>query len=393
MKLLSIITLSTLTATAVQASIFEPAPVKLGDGFSIVPQLETDVYSNSNLYTDESDANSSIIYVVEPSMTFGVDDGINRYGGNYALTSGSYSYDNDDNYLDHDFNLFGHTEFTERHRTDIGFGFVNKHENRGSGYTEDDASTYDEPLKYNQLFGKLYYQYGVATALVNLGGGVRYDVREYQNFTSDTEENNFDKLTLSVDAEYQIGAITYLTADFNRADIKYKYDDTKDNINNVWTVGGYWKGTGKTVGSAKFGYQYKAFDDASNDDFSGSTVDLGIGWKPIEYSNFELHFVRSAEESGSDSDADYILTNAGSLNWEHNWNEKIDSNVGLVYRVDDYVGLSRKDTTGSVSVALIYEITRWMKVRSGYQFTNKNSTASDISYDRNLFNLGLTVAL
>jgi len=42
---------------------------------------------------------------------------------------------------------------------------------------------------------------------------------------------------------------------------------------------------------------------------------------------------------------------------------------------------------------LIYEITRWMKVRSGYQFTNKNSTASDISYDRNLFNLGLTVAL
>ena len=136
----------------------------------------------NNIYSDETNTTSSSIYLLKPSFKFGTDDGINQYGGVYQLTSASYSHGSEDNYTDHSLSLLAHTEYSNKHRTDFKLSFENLHEDRGSAFTESDPSAYDEPLKYNQLAGRAYFQYGGLTSLMRLGGCLAYADKTYQNF-------------------------------------------------------------------------------------------------------------------------------------------------------------------------------------------------------------------
>ncbi|MDA7746950.1 outer membrane beta-barrel protein [Psychromonas sp.] len=395
MKLLSIAALTGVVVSSAQASLYDPAPVKLTDGFSVVPQLDAVTYYNDNIYSTETDEASSLIYIVTPSILFGVDDGINRYGGNYELISGSYSYDDADNYLDQKLSLFAHTEYTDKHRTDFGFKFSDLHEARGSNLTEGQPLEYPTPLEYNTYVADGYYQYGAQTAIINVGGGVQYYLKEYTNYTNDTKYDDLSSWTLKLDVDYQVGSVTYFTADLSRANEVYKYQEpgvaSKDNTDGRITVGARWEGLGKTVGKAKVGYQLKTFQDSSRENFAGYIVDIGVAWSPLQHSVYEAHVSRAAEDSNTAGD--YILASTGAFNWSHNWTEKLDSDVILVYTHEDYVGATRIDQTANVGLYINYEFTRWFKMRTGYEYTKKGSTAPNIRYDQNAINLGLTVAL
>lgn len=399
MKLLStatLLTIGTFSAVNTHAESFDPAPVKLTDGFSVTPLLEADVYYNDNIYTDDTDPTASSIYVLAPSLSFGVDDGINRFGGLYKLSSGTYEVDSDDNYLDHDFSLFGHNEFTDRHRTDVQFKYSRLHEARGSGLNELGQRA-PSPVLYDTLLAKFYYQYGASTALVNVGAGLKYNFKEYKNFIEATRYDNYDTWTALADMDYQVGAVSYLTLDLSYADIAYDYlesgEASKDNSDTRFEVGGRWEGLGKTTGTAKVGYQYKTFEDNTRENFHGGIIDIGILWEPLTYSKFEWHLGTGAEDS--DTVGDYILASSTSLSWGHDWTEHFDSNVTLLYTKEDYVGdnQNREDETANAGVSLSYEFTRWLKMKAGYEFSKKGSNVSNIRYDQNAFNLGLAVSL
>ncbi|TEW56150.1 hypothetical protein E2R68_03390 [Psychromonas sp. RZ22] len=391
MKSLLITLLTIFIVIGVEARIFEPAPVKLTNSFIIVPQLDASTYFNDNIYTSEFDTVSSAIYIVKPLIAFGIDDGINRYGGEYELISGTYENSSDDNYLDQKLALYGHTEFTDRHRTDINIHFNNLHEARGSNLTESNQYRYDAPIKYNTLFTNVYYQYGLQSAILNVGGGIQYYVKEYQNFTDDTEIDDLSKWTFMLDGDYQIGAVTYFTVDLSTANGVYQHQKNKNNRDNRFTFGARWEGLGKTIGKLKLGYQYKEFDDSSRENFAGNIIDLGVTWQPVMYSSIEMHVNRAAEDS--DTVGDYILAASGSVGWLHNWTEKIDSDITLLYSNEDYIGADREDKTLNTSLYLSYEFTRWFKMRTGYEFTKKGSNVANIRYDQNAVNLGITVAL
>jgi polysaccharide biosynthesis protein VpsM len=395
MKCSAVLVLCPVLAVNVFADEFDPAPFKVTDGFAIVPQVYATVNYDDNIYNQENDTTSSNIYIIRPSFKFGVDDGINRYGGFYSLTSGSYSNSSDDNYLDHTFALLAHTEFTDRHRTDFTFGIANLHEDRGSGLSEGNSSAIDEPLKYNELNAKGYYQFGGMSALMRIGGGVEFNNKTYQNFTAVTQYDDFSSLKFYADADYQVASITYLTFDIYTTDINYTHletgEDSQDNVDSRALIGVKWNGLGKTSATMKVGYQYKTFDSDERESFEGSTFELGLTWKPLQYSTFEANFSRDAEDS--DTDGDYILVLESTISWKHQWTEDFGSTLGFNYLDEDYVGYTRIDKTKSLTLGLSYGLTRWMKIQAGYAFTNKDSTENSISYDKNAVNLGVVVAL
>lgn len=392
MKLLSISVLAVISTASVQAGIYEPAPYRLTDGISIVPQLNTVVYSNDNIYTLETDPISSMIYVVEPSITFGTDDGINQYGGSYDLTAGSYSEDSDSNYVDHDLVFTAHTEFTDKHRMDLKLGFGNLHDDR------EDLDTYDEPLKYNEYAAKAYYQYGSKSALINIGGGAQYDRTEYQNFTDEKMYDDASTVTFMLDGSYRIGPSTQLTADLSLADITYLHNEisteTDDNTDSEVLFGVRWNGVSDTVGKIKFGYQFKDFDDVNTDDFSGNTINLALLWKPLERTSLEVSVSRDAEDTTTD-DADYVLALSGSLALKHEWSSQLNSKLYLGYANSEYVGSSsnREDDTLNTSIDFTYDLARWISVTVGYEYTDRASTQSYSEYTQNLFNLGVAFSL
>lgn len=395
MKLLPVVSIVAMSVSSVFAQNFEPAPYELTDGFAIIPQVTGTVRYDDNIYNDEFNSTSSGIYILKPSIKFGTDDGINRYGGLYELTSATYSNGSEDDFLDHNFALLAHTEFSEKHRTDFKLGFANLHEDRGSSLTEGDALIFDEPLKYNELTARGYYQYGGLTSLMRVGGGVAYGNKTYQNFVERTKYSDSNGLRFFTDADYQIGDVTFLTFDLYSTDIQYDHlsstANSRDNVDTRALAGLKWEGLGKTTGLLKVGYQDKTFESKNRDDFSGYNVDLGLAWKPVEYSTFSFHVNRAAEDP--ETVGDYIKVLGASAGWAHNWSEKFDSNLQFIYINEDYIGVTRTDDTTNASINLNYSFTRWLKVTAGYEFTTKDSNASNISYDKNTANIGIVVAL
>ena len=374
---------------------FDPAPIRVTDGFSIVPQVEAGLRYDDNIYNQEDDTTSSSIYIVKPSLKFGVDDGINRYGGIYQLTSATYSNGSDDDYVDHYLSLLAHTEYSDKHRTDFKFSFANLHEDRGSGLSEGNSSAISEPLKYNELVTSGYYQYGGMDALMRIGGGVFFTNTTYQNFKATTKYDDVNELKFLFDADYQVGDVTYLTFDLYTTDIQYAHleagEDSSDNLDSRALIGFKWAGLRKTIITMKTGYQYKTFESDNRENFSGNTFEIGINWKPREYSSFIANFSREAQDSSTDGD--YILELESSIKWKHEWTDDFYSTINFVYTDEDYIGFTRNDRTRELSLDLNYDLTRWMQIKAGYEFTNKNSNQTDISYDENIVNLGVVVAL
>ncbi|WP_409439074.1 outer membrane beta-barrel protein [Psychromonas sp. GE-S-Ul-11] len=395
MKYFTLLALSPGLVVNAFATEFDPAPIKVTDGFLVVPQLTSSVEFDDNIYEQEDDTTSSAIYIVSPSIRFGVDDGINRYGGSYRLTAATYENGSEDDYVDHRLSLLAHSEFTDRHRTDLTFSFANLHEDRGSGLSEGNASFYNEPIKYNELTARGYYQFGSLNALMRIGGGVNFTDKDYRNFRVTTQFDDVSKLTFFADADYQAGNVTYLTFDISTTDVKYEEleagEDSSDNKDSSALLGFRWLGLGKTTVTAKAGYQYKTFESDSRVNFSGNTVELGATWQPQEYSTFNVSFSRAAKDSSTVGD--YILEIDSALAWKQSWTEDFDSTFKFTYTDEDYVGFARNDKTKNLALNLNYTVTRWIKLNAGYQFTDKNSTETDISYDKNSVNIGIVVAL
>ena len=404
MKAIHFMSVAALSTSSVFAAGYDPAPLKLTDGFNVVPQVLGSVRYDDNIYNLEKDTIGSSIYILQPSIKFGTDDGINRYGGVYELTSATYSRSSDDNYLDHKLKLLAHTEYTSRHRTDFQLGFANLHENRGTGKTEGlvqgNNAGIDEPLKYNELNARGYYQFGGLTAMMRIGGGVEYTDRTYQNFRDgsakyNTKSDDVNHLKFFGDADYQVGRVTYLTFDLMSTDITYDHakteGDNKDNVDSRAMLGFKWEGLGKTTGIIKAGYQYKTFDNDNRKNFSGSTVDLGVVWEPLKRDSFTVHLSHEAKDS--DRVGDYIEVLGGSLGWVHDWTEKFDSSLQFVYQNENYINDPRKDDTMATKLDFNYDFARWLKGTAGYEYTTKDSNAKNISYDKNSVYIGVEVAL
>jgi len=395
MKLLPVLSIALLYSADISAQQFDPAPYGLTDRISVIPLVSANLRYDDNIYDSEFDTTSSAIFLITPSVEFVTDDGINRYAGSYNLTSGIYDHDDNDNFVDHILALSAHTEFNAKQRMDLDFSFNNLHEARGTGLTESNATVFDEVLKYNEYNLRGYYQFGGLTSMMRVGGGSEYLYKSYQNFTEYTKFNNLNELTFFVDADYQLGSVTFLTLDLSHTNIRYAHlaqgDISSDNHDSRLLFGMKWEGLGKTTGTMKVGYQYKNFDSGEREDGATNMIDFGVTWKPVEYSSFTAHLKRTAEET--DTVGDYIETLGGSMGWHHNWREGINSEVQYLYSNENYIGADREDDSNGLFISLSYDVRRWVSISVGYEFTKKDSNVSNISYDKNIFNLGITGAL
>lgn len=387
MKHLPALSIIALSISSAHAQYFEPAPFYLTDGFSIIPQVSGVWLYDDNIFNDEANGLGSSVQIITPHITFGSDDGINQYGGEYELRAANYTKSSDDNYIDHVLMLQAHHEFTMRHRTDINVGFSNIHEDRGTELTEADPDFYNEPLKYNEYLGQAYYQYGAMTSSMRIGVGIAYADKRYTNFKSSVKYSDLAGLKFYSDLEYQLGSVTFATLDLYVTDFSYRHLDptsaSRDNVDTNLLVGLKWEGLAKTTGVLKAGYQDKNFSVASRDDTSDLKLDLEVTWNPLEYSTFITDISYGVDDSTTIGDYDqyYGIT----LDWEHYWTERLNTTAGFLYRNDEFNNSAtdnRKDDTYYYTLGVNYEFARWLKVAVGYEFTDKQSNANQISYDK-----------
>ena len=136
----------------------------------------------------------------------------------------------------------------------------------------------------------------------------------------------------------------------------------------------------------------KDFDDAAHSSSSNLSWTGELRWSPLTYSHVDLNLNRAPAET-TGGVGDFIdRTNSGAR-WTHQWNNRFVTEASASYLSDAYQGVDRTDNTQNYGLKATYKMRRWLSLGGDVTHSDRNSSDSNFSYQRNVFMLFLTAAL
>jgi hypothetical protein len=308
--------------------------------------------------------------------------------GTYALTysadNQSYASSHNDDHTDHHLDADADFEFNSRNQLKLNAGY-DKVENLAT----DTQST--EPDKFTTSNVGGVYTYGAETARAQIDLGANYQELRYQNTDRLNADKERDTTALSTTGYYRISPMTRVLLEARHTDYDY-LTNTDLNSNNVGLLGGVtWDATAKTTGTIKVGAEKKRFDNSRYDDANGSMWEAGVSWSPRTYSTFNLKTRRGFDEG--DDGAEVIKSQSTTISWDHEWLDRLSSEVSYNYTDNQYQGIDRDDKIDTFGLGLTYEMRRWLDVGIGYKYAEDDSSAVGESYERNIYAVSFTASL
>lgn len=375
--------------------ITEPAKIKLADGLMLVPQLNSQLTHNNNIFSDQDAPQASFISVVSPRLTLLLDQGLNKYSARYLVRQGNYASSPADDYSDQQLMLTGDIEADKRHKFDIGYQLSSTHEKRGSGLSEGHQSRTSVPIRYQlQQFDSLY-TYGVKQAAMGIELGLNYQDKAYTNFSQLTQGRDFSNVALQATLLSRLSGKTraFIELAMENSDYEAAQDSSPQRDSTVYnaSMGARWQASAMLAGKFKLGYQQKHFSDNRRQQFTGMSWSTNIDWSPLRYSKFALNTSRKAKDT--DSGGDYIDHQHLALSWQHQWQQRIRSQLSVRYDDRQYVGINRQDKKSIWSLQLNYDMRRWFGVELGAELTDNSSSLPQLNYDRRSLYLGFRLSL
>ncbi|SFD64403.1 outer membrane beta-barrel protein [Pseudoalteromonas denitrificans] len=390
-----------ILATVIAGTIFnmayaiEPAGINMENGVTVTPIINMGTKIDDNIFSKATDEKSSAIVTIAPSVNFLLNDGINQHSLDVGITSGTYLSSSDDNFLDGFLSFNSHLEPSSQSRFDFALDANWVTEPRGTGITEGLGDNVTEPLTYADQTFAAGYEYGALSTPARIAFEVKYYNKGYTNFSDTTQYRDFDSVKLGSTFYYNTHAATDVFVEVNQDAIEYdntKANEVTRNSDDYRALAGIkWEATALTSGTAKLGYQKKDFESASRANFSGLSWEAGVIWQPLSYTIIAFDTSRAARDPNVEGD--YINESQYSLNWTHNWNEKISSTLGTSFTDEDYSGVSRTDETTTYSASVNYSLTRWIDMSAFIDVTDKDSTRDGILFDKNVIGMNFTVSM
>ena len=366
-----------------QALAIEPAEIDLGP-ITLTPTLKLAEAYNDNVDEDARE-NASWVTEVSPTFVLAAQDRLNVYSLTYSFDSEIFHSQHDDDNTDHHLTADAHLEFNSRNRLDLNAGYHDVED------TDDADSSTGENDQYHTSNIGAVYGFGAQSATMQLEFGVNHEAKRYDNSGTLNDGKERDTDSLSGIAYYRLAPKTRALFEMRYSDFDYVSNDPLNSYNLTYLGGITWSATARTSGSLKLGYEEKDFDDADKKDPGGTVWEVSVTWAPRTYSSFTLSTNRGFDEGG-DTGEDYIETTATRLEWNHDWNSYVSSNVYYSYTEEEYQGIDRDDDTSVFAMGLTWELRRWMDVGLGYKYTDKDSTYSSESYNQNLYQASLNLS-
>lgn len=381
-------TLNTLSAAVLLASsgsalAIEAASMNLG-GMQFTPTLKLSESYDDNFRQVGTNEESTWITAINPTFELAAQDRLNIYKLTYSFNSEFFHSSSDDNNTDHHLDADAHMEFSARSRLDL---------NAGYDRMEDVADTEVDGVndKYHTYNIGGTYGYGAESATMQFELGANHKWLRYDN-NGLNEDLDRDTTSFTGTAYYRLAPKTRALAELRYTDYDYKLSSsTLDSDAVAYLLGVTWDATARTTGTAKFGWTEKDFDSAARDEADSSMWEVGVTWKPRTYSAFTLETSRGLNE-GSEGAEDYIETTRTSLNWNHAWSNRVSTDVNYAF-TDEQYETDREDETDTFAVGVNYDLRRWLSVGAGYKYQDVESTVASENYDRNLYQIKLTMGL
>lgn len=372
----------------------EAVGIDLG-AFELVPTLTTTVGFDDNLTQKNVNEIDSWFSIINPKLVLVNNFGLNSLRFGYELSRGDYYSSAADDFTDH--MLFGALdyEFTSRHRIKSSVNFEDGHDDRGSVYSRGRGDELTTPDEYKESEVDFVYSYGALSAQARLDLNVNYRDLDYKIDTIDYRARDRSKSTIGATFFYNLGAATDLLFESSLTDVQYALTPdgsaTRDSKETSYLVGAQWQSTASTSGYAKIGYQEKDFDASGRESFSGLKWQAGVVWEPIESATFILDTQNETRETNGEGN--FIRRKDVSLQWRHEWLQRVRTQAGIAIGNDEYEGSGRSDDVSDLNLAVIYQFRRWLSFNLGYTYSERDSNRDVIDYDQNIYHLTAKVTL
>ena len=396
--------LAPLAAALTSATAFavEPVGMGLGNGLTLLPSVDVNVENNDNVYL-QADGNEveSTITRIAPALSLIGDMGAIQWNANYRAEQGTYSKDEDDDYLDQNIKVAAGFEVNARNQIDVNAAFNSAHDARGAGALEGAAAldVLAEPDQYEETTAGVQYTFGADSAFANIVASAdtyqkRYDDNKQQDgSTIDNSDRDYDKVTALVGAQLNLSPATKAVFEISQASISYDAndDDAREGDNLKILAGMSWDITGKTTGEVKLGSATRDFKNSDEDSTTRLSWSANLTWEPMTYSSVALYSAQSNNETATVGS--YIANTYTQVSWDHSFSTFVSAGIEASRSADTYVGASREDETVSYGLNVTYSPKAWMDVKASFNQADRDSTDNDLDYAGQVVNLGITLAL
>lgn len=391
-------------------------------GTLITPIFKFQQRYDSNVLSAKTDEINSWLTIFQPSVKltkeFG-EFGKHNLELDWVFTHGAYHATPNDSYNDHELTGKLNYEINLRHRLMFQAGYIDAHEERGSRFSIGIGSQLIEPDRYDQIFGGVQYTFGAPSADMRLELELGYLDNNYRSVFEENVNTNVltdvnatrDRTTAKYGGTfyYKIGSSTDLTVEAWNSAINYDYtaiaSEELSSIESQVLFGAQWEATALTTGFAKIGYKEKDFKLSTRDSFYAVEWEAEILWEPKTYSKVTFSTGRTTEETNGEGFffddqfqglADVIEGTLNSIEWKHEWKDRLSSKITYAVYKDIYKGSTgtvRIDHNSGISAALYYDMNYWLSFSLDYTVNERESTREFLVYDRQLATLGVRIAL
>lgn len=362
----------------------EPQSVKLSDGVTFTPTLKVGERYDDNFRAVEDGEEASWITSITPTFLLGVEGRKSFYSLSYSADNDIFHSSHKDDNTDHHLTADAAFEFDVRNRLELNTGY----------HQVEETASLDQNIendKYSTTNLGGLYTYGAESSRAQIDFGANYEELRYQNGNHLNADKERDTTALKSTVYYRVAPKTRVLVEARHTAYEYVSND-RLNSNNIALLGGAtWDATAKTSGTVKIGAEKKRFDDSEVDDKSGALWEVGISWKPRTYSTFNLKTRRALDEG--DDGASSIKAQSTTLSWEHEWLDRLTSDVSYTYLDKEYQDIDRDDKIDTFGLGFTYEMRRWLDVGFGYKYSENSSSAVGESYERNIYSISFTASL
>lgn len=372
-----------------RAALAQSAPAGFAVGpFKAHPGIDLAIGYDDNLFSSDANRRGSSIRILSPHLRLEGAPAPHKFALALRYDRGRYGGSPDDNY--DDYAVTGNAELVFSGRAGLKLRAEHRwgHDPRGS----TDRPFGAEPDEHTYTGGEGIFGYGATGAQGRIELDAGLFEKRYRNNRAFTEASDFTVGSGGATFLWRVRPKTQLLFQGKRHEYDYRLAaSTLDSTEDRLYVGARWEATAKTDGTIKIGRLRKDFRDASREDVSTASWDVGVRWSPLTYSAFDL--LTSKQTTESTGLGNTTITRSLSLAWSHGWSSRFRTQLLGGLRNDEYQGVAREDETRSAGVRVTYDFRRWLRFGLEYLRTERDSDFEAFDYKRNyfLFTVGATL--
>ena len=358
---------------------------------TLTPYFESDGLYRSNIYLTPSNKLSDFIFVLTPGLRADLPiAGKNRLSLGYLGTGFVYTTHGANSHYDQ--NINADLDFKLKSGWHLQFG------NTMRVATEERNSEFSQFRRY--IRNTPYFTAGYVFAdRWKLEANYQFDTLSF--FKTVDRVNNYNQQALGTTLYYRFLPKTSALVQYVFTYREFPNTPFDNTTNHSPLVGVTWEPTAKLSGTMKFGYtldHYETSVPGRIDNPTGFTMSMNLLYRYSRATNLTLTAQRAFQQDVDFRNAGYYNTGVW-LALNHEWSYfHIASYASFYYINSNYLNptldaqgqfLRRLDNIVGTGVGLSRPLTRWLRARVDYSYSNRASNFFGYSYNENRVLVGL----